>query len=275
METKFTPDFIEEQRELAAHATPRSWSYYSCRRCGQIWCDDYPIATVTQGEWGDTYPVIKDGKACMASSYYGKIPDALARANEEYIVEACNNYPDALEEIERLKKEIMKMEAEMETKYTKEFIEQQRKYIDVYDGNVCWFDGNNIVYVKDYDPDKDEFQYGKFGEVGSPEEAEAVASALIDYPDALDEIERLQALLELTYQKVHNAKDQLPEEGQEVLFTLVKRGVNKLTCSGVFTDGNFVSDEDKIIKGYIFWCDMPDLEKIYEAQKKADEGYCE
>lgn len=89
----------------------------------------------------------------------------------------------------------------METKYTEEFIEQQRKYINVYDGNVCWFDGNNIVYVKDYDPDKDEFQYGKFGEVGSPEEAEAVANALIDYPDALDEIERLQVQVERLREK--------------------------------------------------------------------------
>lgn len=115
MTDKFTPEYLKQQRELAAHATPRPWSYCSCGRCGQIWCDDYPIATVTQGEWGDTYPVIRyvEGKpeACMVSSYYGKVPETLARANEEYIVEACNNYPDALDEIERLKKEIMKMEA--------------------------------------------------------------------------------------------------------------------------------------------------------------------
>lgn len=67
--------------------------------CGMIWCDDYPIAIVTVGDWGDEYPAIKvENPGAIAEPavpyieklVYGTIPIELALANALLISKSPN-----------------------------------------------------------------------------------------------------------------------------------------------------------------------------------------
>lgn len=83
--------------------TPGPW--HACRNgicsCGQVWCSDYPVAEITRGEWGDTYPAIRltDGtsmsrvaEAYMEKIVYGSISDEMATANARLIAAAPDLY---------------------------------------------------------------------------------------------------------------------------------------------------------------------------------------
>ena len=74
-------------------------------RCKQIWCDDYPIATVNSGKWGDDYPSIRlvgessldlKAEAFIEQITYGKIPENIARANALLIAAAPDLYQSCL-----------------------------------------------------------------------------------------------------------------------------------------------------------------------------------
>jgi hypothetical protein len=80
--------------------TPGPWR--ACHEgecsCGQVWCDDYPVATVTRGKWGDTYPAIQpqEGTGSVERKYeaviemieYGEVSSELAMANAKLIMAA-------------------------------------------------------------------------------------------------------------------------------------------------------------------------------------------
>jgi hypothetical protein len=87
--------------------TPGPWR--ACHEgecsCGQVWCDDYPVATVTRGKWGDTYPAIEqqDGTGSIERKYeavikmieYGEVSNELAEANARLIAAAPQLYESA------------------------------------------------------------------------------------------------------------------------------------------------------------------------------------
>ncbi len=97
--------------DKATHS-PEPWNFCGHKRggcsCGQIWSTpaDCPVASVTSGEWGDSYPVIrivnKDESASASRAFelvlkadteridYGSIPEDVAKANMRRIV-ACVN----------------------------------------------------------------------------------------------------------------------------------------------------------------------------------------
>lgn len=95
---------------------PLPWS--ACRKgdcqCKQLWCDDYPIAKITCGKWGDDFPTVEvtgvlgsiEGKltieAVMGQIEYGEISDELATANIKFIVQACNNHYILIEGYKKL-----------------------------------------------------------------------------------------------------------------------------------------------------------------------------
>jgi len=106
-----TPECKAELRELAAKATPRPWHACSCGKCGQVWCDDYPVAEVTRGDWGDDYPSIKltgpsidvRAEAVMEQITYGHVSDELANANAAYLAAAANELPSLLDDNDALR----------------------------------------------------------------------------------------------------------------------------------------------------------------------------
>lgn len=72
--------------------TPGPWT--TCHKgkckCKQVWSipADHPVSKVEAGEWGDTYPAIKDGKAVLESIPYGEISEEVAVANANLIAAA-------------------------------------------------------------------------------------------------------------------------------------------------------------------------------------------
>ncbi len=76
-----------------------------------IMCDDYPVAEVTKGPWGDTYPALRvvggsiDGKAeaYLERIEYGHVPEAEALANRAFIREAPADISALIAEVERLR----------------------------------------------------------------------------------------------------------------------------------------------------------------------------
>jgi hypothetical protein len=98
--------------------TPGPW--HACKsgncKCGFVSCDDYPVAKVTRGEWGDTWPSIRivgetslDLKAepFMDGCMYGSVNDETAIANAKLIAaapdmaEALRPFAALCDEIER------------------------------------------------------------------------------------------------------------------------------------------------------------------------------
>lgn len=105
-----------------ANYTPGPW--HACRkgkcRCRQIWCDDYPIATVLAGEWGDEYPVLKitgdpsaigakvTVEAEMGRVAYGLISEDEAEANGILMAAA----PVLLEALEGMVENVEEMQSD-------------------------------------------------------------------------------------------------------------------------------------------------------------------
>jgi hypothetical protein len=74
----------------------------------QIWCDDYPVAVVESGKWGDRFPSIRlvgGSLSVKAEPYmdmieYGKIPQEEAEANAAFIVQAVNSHEALVERLQ-------------------------------------------------------------------------------------------------------------------------------------------------------------------------------
>lgn len=83
--------------------TPGPWSVCGDGACSckTVTCADYPVAVVTSGEWGDTWPSVKlvgesslslKAEAFLDKCVYGEVPEETARANARLIAAA----PDLL-----------------------------------------------------------------------------------------------------------------------------------------------------------------------------------
>lgn len=122
--TEFTSEFIAETRETIKQISHLPWKACSCGKCGQISNEKDCIAIATRGNWGDDYPIIKPVGGSIGGQYevvmeqitYGHIPPETGNANAQYIAEACNNYPEALDHIERLQKRIAELECQLKSK---------------------------------------------------------------------------------------------------------------------------------------------------------------
>ena len=91
------------ESKIAEKHTPLPWRACNDGKCSckQIWCPDYPIAVVNSGDWGDDYPSVRligessldlKAEAYMEQCTYGHIPEEVAEANIQYIIQACNEY---------------------------------------------------------------------------------------------------------------------------------------------------------------------------------------
>ena len=115
MDTEFSKEFIDQQKQLAKKISPLPWTACSCGKCGSISNETDAIAKATMGNWGDDYPDIRriggsiEGKfeTFMNQITYGHIPKSTGNANAKYIEQACNNYLKALEKIEQQDAEII------------------------------------------------------------------------------------------------------------------------------------------------------------------------
>lgn len=86
--------------------TPTPWSLCGDGNCSclTLACPDHPIAKVESGEWGDTYPAMRQVGASLENRYeaymerigYGKIDQETARANARFILKAVNNHEPML-----------------------------------------------------------------------------------------------------------------------------------------------------------------------------------
>lgn len=75
-------------------------------------CDDYPVARVTKGSWGDEYPALRIvGETSLnqkVEAYnelieYGAVPEAEALANRAFIREAPTDIAALIAEVEQLR----------------------------------------------------------------------------------------------------------------------------------------------------------------------------
>ena len=101
--------------DLAEKATPGPWN--ACRNgecpCKAVWFADHPIAEVTSGEWGDSYPAIRhiEGNGMSGTtveSYiklttYGSVNEEVAAANARLIAFARTALPLLAREVLRLR----------------------------------------------------------------------------------------------------------------------------------------------------------------------------
>lgn len=83
---------------MDAKHTPGPW--HLCNNglcsCFTVMSNDHPVAEITHGEWGDTWPELRakpgsnvgELEAYIAESIYGSVPDDVARANWRLIVAA-------------------------------------------------------------------------------------------------------------------------------------------------------------------------------------------
>lgn len=89
--------------------TPGPWHICGKDRggciCHAVWCDNHPICTVESGEWGDTYPAVRQVGPSLEAKYeaytetigYGTIDPEFAKGNVRLIAQA----PAMLEFIQR------------------------------------------------------------------------------------------------------------------------------------------------------------------------------
>jgi len=117
--TEFSSEWIAQTREQLKLVSPLPWKACSCGKCGQISNEKDCIAIATRGNWGDDYPIIKPVGGSISGQYevvmeqitYGHLPPETGNNNAQYIAEACTNYPEAIDHIERLQKRIAELEA--------------------------------------------------------------------------------------------------------------------------------------------------------------------
>jgi hypothetical protein len=98
MSDKTLVETIDALYEKATHGTWSACGVGECS-CKTISASDYPIATFTSGEWGDTFPSVRltgdSSLARMAEAYiekivYGEVPEAVAEANVLLVVTLVN-----------------------------------------------------------------------------------------------------------------------------------------------------------------------------------------
>ena len=104
--------------------------------CKQIWCDDYPVATVNAGKWGDDYCSIRlvgessltlKAEAYMEQITYGEIKEKTAIANARLIAAA----PDMYEAL----KAIMSYFDSPDIQNASDYFPQMREALAKADGN--------------------------------------------------------------------------------------------------------------------------------------------
>lgn len=93
--------------EKTIHHTPGPWEY-CCDKCHTIMSKTGPVADITSGVWGDTYPKIRllEGHSDIEGKYevyikkiaYGEIDPDVAKANA-YLIAAAPDLLSCLEEI--------------------------------------------------------------------------------------------------------------------------------------------------------------------------------
>jgi hypothetical protein len=88
---EFTPEFIAEQLALAAKATPRPW---------RTWDSERGFIGIANNEAVDLGTASRADDVCIISE---EVNDHRCAEDATYIVTAANNYPAALDEIERLR----------------------------------------------------------------------------------------------------------------------------------------------------------------------------
>lgn len=89
---------IEEIRRLNEARTPGKWGACDDGKCPckQVWTDDYPIAEVTVGEWGD-------GDRSNGTFFpYGEVSDKTATANAAFIAACSEAIPNLLDTIDAM-----------------------------------------------------------------------------------------------------------------------------------------------------------------------------
>jgi len=89
-------------------------------KCGMVWCDDFPVAEVTGGKWGDTYPALRikgnPGSVCgelHVEAYnelaeYGEVSHTLQSANMAFIAASRSDVPWLVGLVETLMEEAKK-----------------------------------------------------------------------------------------------------------------------------------------------------------------------
>jgi len=178
--TKFTSEWIAQTREQLKLVSPLPWKACSCSKCGMITGEKDLIAVATRGNWGDDYPIIKPVGGSIGGQYevvmeqitYGHVPPETGNNNAQYIAEACTNYPEALDHIERLQKRIAELEMfeGLGDRWSKQYyrdtdklkarvkeLEQERRWIPVSDRKPELDKNSNedgtinvLVYIKNY-----------------------------------------------------------------------------------------------------------------------------
>lgn len=104
---------LEPIKARLAAATPGPWS--SCGdkcKCRHVMSNDFPIAEVTKGDWGDDYPSVRlvgdssldlRAEPYMAQITYGNVPAEQFLANRAFISSAPSDVAALLAEVERLR----------------------------------------------------------------------------------------------------------------------------------------------------------------------------
>ena len=98
--TEFTSEFIAEQKNIISKASPLPWARCNCGKCADI------ISIPLDAEVAD---LRSHQDECEEEGFpYSK----KHMEDVDLIVAACNNYQDALDEIERQRKRIAELENE-------------------------------------------------------------------------------------------------------------------------------------------------------------------
>lgn len=115
---------LEALEKLHKATSEGKWN--ACREgkcsCSAIWCPDYPVADVTRGAWGDTYPalIVEHDKGICGSVLtkaeikmieYGEVKDEQATANAQAIVALHNAFPEILERLRSAEEALRKVAA--------------------------------------------------------------------------------------------------------------------------------------------------------------------